>query len=259
MGVATVLGTAIGCGVIYPEVNTPVRDPLPGQPLEAAPKNVRWIGFDGADLPALSRNGQRWSSPDAMPEPYAKLFVNGEPLIVTQPEGRTLKPTWKKAPTGNFYINVGDRLKVELWDARTIRNRPIGLRDYGRLEQSDLNRQLLTIDMDSGAQVRLRIEPPRARVGYGLFYELRTSSVYVTRLFEQSPARRAGLFAGDQILTIDGRAVSQMEEGQIRTLFNTQRPEGLALTIRKPSGHQRNLTIKQGAIFPLFSEVGVMR
>lgn len=259
MGVATILGTVTGCGVIYPEVNTPVREPLPGQPLETPPKNVRWVGFDGADLPALSRSGHRWSSPDTMPEPYVKLFVNGEPLLATQPEGQTLKPTWKNAPTGNFYLNVGDRVKVELWDARAMRNRPIGLRDYGRLEQSDLNRQLLTIDMDSGAQVRLRIEPPRARVGYGLFYELRTKSVYVTRLFEQSPARRAGIFAGDQILVIDGHAVNQMNEGQIRTLFNSQRPEGLVLTIRKPSGHQRNIKLQQGAIYPLFSEVGVIR
>ena len=247
------------CAVIYPELATPRRAVATGQPLQAPPANVKWLCLDGADIPARTRDGRRWDGEETLPEPYAKVFLNSEPLLVTKPEGRTRKPNWTNAPCANFYIASGDRLRVELWDAHPVFDHPIGMREFGRLDESDLRKGTLVLDLESGAQLRVVIDTPHSEFGYGFFYELRSNSVYVTRTFEQSPASRAGIAPGDRILVINSRKVQDLSEGQIRTFFNAQLPDGLVLTIRRPSGQVVTIKLKEGAIYLMNTEVDLTR
>lgn len=245
------------CPAVYPEVKTPMRPVQTGQALDPSPpSDLKWIAFKGATIPAFTRDGRRWGNElsDGLPDPYVKLMVNGGLLLESTVEKGTLKPTWPDAPSGNFRIRNDDRLRVEVWDARVINDHPIGIRDIGRLGAEDVTGNELDVDTDSGVRVRIAIEPARGKIGYGFFYELRTYDVFITRLFEESPASRAGLRAGDQVLRIDGKSVRDMSAGEIRSAFNAPRPDGLRLAIKHADGAEVELTIKEGAIYPLYRE-----
>jgi hypothetical protein len=238
-----------------------MRELRTGQVLDPSPpSDLKWIGFIGATIPVLTRDGRRWGNElsSGLPDPYVKLLVNRGELLQTTVQKGTLKPTWPNAPAGNFRIREDDRFRLEVWDARVINDHPIGIRDIGRLGSEDMG-GVMNVETDSGVRVQIGIEPARGRVGYGFFYELRTYDVYVTRLFGESPASRAGLQAGDQILRIDDKNARDMSEGEIRSAFNAPRAEGVRMAIKHPNGAEVELTIREGAIYPLFSEIGTFR
>jgi hypothetical protein len=209
-----------------------------------------------ATIPATTRDGRKWGNElsSGLPDPYVKILVNRGILLETSSQKKTLNPTWPNSPAGNFRIRDEDRFRVEVWDARVINDAPIGIKDIGRLASETVSGDELNLETDSGVRITIGIEPAKGKVGYGFFYEHRTYDTYITRVYEESPANRAGLRPGDQIVRIDGKLVREMSEGHIRGAFNASRPEGLQLAIKHADGTHRQLTLKEGAIYPLFRE-----
>ncbi len=255
MGAALMLA---GCPAFYPELKTPLRNAQNGQALDPSPpSDLKWIEFKSAVIPHLTRDGRRWGNElsDGLPDPYVKLLVNDSELLKSTAQSNTLEPTWPNAPSGNFRIRKNDRVRVEVWDARVMNDRPIGIRDVGRLDVEDMMRDELDIETASGVRVRIAFEPAHGRIGYGFYYELRTYDVYITRLFEESPASRAGLRVGDQVLSIDGRPTRDMSKEELRSAFNAPRAKGIRLMIKHADGTEVEMTLKEGAIYPLFREL----
>jgi PDZ domain-containing protein len=187
------------------------------------------------------------------------LLVNGKLLLKTPVQGGTLAPTWPEGPAGNFRLKETDRFRVELWDSNTINDHPIGVKEMGRLEDDVERSGEADVECDSGAHVRIAFEPAHGRLGLGFYYELRIGEVYVTRMYQESPAGRAGIKPGDQIMMLDGKKVASMKADEVKSVLNTPHMNGLALTIRRPGGEEQALTLKEGAIYPLFSEMGTLR
>jgi hypothetical protein len=247
-----------GCPAVYPEVGTQLRGVRPGQPLEPGPpENLRWIRFESAHVPERTRDGRSWGQVfGKLPDPYAKLFINGKELIRTPVQSDTLEPTWPNGPKGNFKIDPEDKLRVELWDANTLNDRPIGVREVGRLTREQLEDRRVPVELEGGARLVLRVEPAHAMSGLGLWYELRTDSCFVTRMLEGSPARRAGIEPGDEVMRIAKRDVKQMTPDEIRSAFNAVPMAGLVLTLRHKSGTMLDVTLKEGAVYPLYEQFG---
>ena len=257
MAAVLALGSA-ACPAVYPELKTPIRPPS-GE-LEPPPHDLRWIAFKGATVPERTRDGRRWDSVGGeAPDPYAILYVNGSVLIKTPVEPNSLKPTWRDGPAGNFWLRESDRLRVELWDSNPINDHPIGVRDFGVIDEETRNTGVLHVETDTGAEIEVAIEPAHARKGLGFFYELRVGEVYVTRLYAQSPASRAGMRVGDQILQIGDRPVSQMTDAEVQSTLNVPRIEGIPLRVRHADGAELSTALKEGAIFPIFAEDGPLR
>src|SRR5215213_6772759 len=62
------------CGVVYPEVQTPLRTPPPGFALvPPPPDDLLYLRFEGADVPAKTVDGRSWDDGGGLPDPYAKL------------------------------------------------------------------------------------------------------------------------------------------------------------------------------------------
>jgi len=248
------------CTAVYPELQTPVRS-AEGRDVEVAPNELRWLAFKGANVPTETRDGRKWggSLGRSAPDPYAVLYLNGKVLLKTAPQGGTLSPTWPDGPAGNFRIKRHDRFRVELWDSNAINDRPIGIKEVGSLDDGSETGEA-DLEFDSGARVRIAFEPPHARLGLGFYYELRIGEVYVTRVFEESPAGRAGIKPGDQILALEDKAVSAMKSPEIQSAFNSPHLKGLPMRVRhRADGQEAAVVLKEGAIFPLFSEMGTLR
>lgn len=243
------------CAAVYPELRTPTHAPAGGQVLDPPPASLKWISVEGATIPKLTRDGRSWGALGSQePSSYAVVFVNGAELLRTKVESKTFNPTWPGSPEGNFILEEGDRLRVELWESRPMNDRPIGVRELTYAGELTDEHEL-AVSLDGGATLTLKIEPARPLVGLGFRYELRgEGSVYVTRVDEQSPAGRAGVRKGDRIVGIDGKPTKGMSTGEIQTLLNMQHPAGFQLQLGRADGAMVTLTLKEGAIYSLYGE-----
>jgi PDZ domain len=238
-----------GCAAVFPEMQTAVHAPGPG-PLEPPPSDdIFYIYFESANLPNRTRDGRPWN-----PDPFAKLIINDQDHLRTPVERDQRKPTWPGQKLANYRIGPTDRVVIELWDQETLQDTPVcayritDIREYMD-ERSD------DIKCESGARIRLHVEPARAMVGVGLYYELRGSDgVRVTRVVGQSPASRAGIGVGDRIMAIQGESVMAMDALGIKSKINTHARTGLELDVWFSGGERKKVTLLEGPMYPLFDD-----
>jgi len=243
------------CGAVFPELTTPIRQPPPGFVLEPPPpSDLLYIEFAKATIPSKTRDGRTWDSVGgSLPDPLAKLLVDDTEVIVTPVEANTLTPTWPNQKRGNYRIREGARLRVELWDSNPLNNHPIcsqELRELSGLSDSGS----VDVTCDSGAYIKLVAQPAHGRLGLGFSYEIRTDEVFIARVLAESPASRAGVKRGDQVVAIMGEPVKGMAEGRVRSLINSNGATGLALRLRGADKQEQDALVKDGAIYPLLSE-----
>jgi membrane-associated protease RseP (regulator of RpoE activity) len=247
----------VGCPAVYPELGTRTRSIPAGQPLDPAPPDeLHWLKFVSGRVPERTRDGRAWQA-NGKASPYAKLLVNGVELFRTLPESDTLAPTWPNSPRGNFRIAPTDRLRVELWDSNPINDKPIGLRELGRAGELQTFEGEIRVELEEGSsEVRLAFGPAHAVSGLGLWYELRTVGCAITRLLEGSPAERAGLFPGDEVIRIGAREVNGMSPDELRSAFNAVPFDGLKIVVKHAAGAVTEILLKEGPIYPTFAQFG---
>ncbi len=85
-------------------------------------------------------------------------------------------------------------------------------------------------------------------VGVGAILDERDGGVFIVRVLRASPAERAGVRAGDQIVAVDGIDVTSLAIDDIVT--RVRGPEGtdVALELRAPDGATRTLTITRATL-----------
>lgn len=255
LSLVLVLPMVASCAAVYPEVRTPLRAPAAGQQLDPPPREVRFLALDGAEVPSETRDGRKWSAlGDERPDPYALLVVGTRTLLRTPVARNTLSPRWADAPKGNFRVEDGERVRVELWDSNPVHDLPIGVHEVASLDVTD-DANVIDVLCDSGAHILLHVEPARPKLGLGFAYELRADTAFVTRVFSESPAGRAGLKRGDELVAIGGRATKTMSTGEIQTALNAPRYDGIAIRVRHADRSIGELTLREGAVYPLFDEL----
>lgn len=247
-----------GCPAIYPEIGTRMRKVMAEQALDPPPPdNLMWMKFESARVPERTRGGKTWDEAfGKKPDPYAKLIINGKEVWKTPVQSNTLEPTWPNGPKGNIQIEPGDKLRVELWDSNPLNDQPIGVRDIGHPTDDHRMAKRIRVELDAGGEVIITYEPARAMLGLGLWYELRTESAYITRMLPGSPAERAGLVAGDEIVSLNGKDVKSLGQEGVRSAFNAAPSGGLPIVVKHKDGTMLNIALKEGAIYPPFDEFG---
>jgi hypothetical protein len=246
----------LGCGAVYPQLSTPVRTPPAHVQLTPPPPDdLLFIKFASAMIPTRTRDGRNWDSVGgSLPDPFAKLYVDGKVILETPVQSNTLTPTWPDQRKANYHVRPGASVKVELWDSNPINNHPICIADVSDLHSEASSDGPLRIDCSSGVELSLEVDPAHSRLGVGLFYELRREEVVVTRVLRESPAARAGLARGDQLLKIQGKVVKTMADGEAQSLINANAATGVTLLVKKPDNSEVEMSIKEGAIYPLVDE-----
>lgn len=247
------LASSLGCAAMYPEVSAPVRTPPENWTAEPpAPEDVVYVEFIGAHIPRTTRDGRAWGS--SGPDAFAKLIVDGRDILVT-PIVTSLEPTWPDQRRANYRIARDAEVRVELWDAKTIKNRPICLKQLGSIQDEVSLSPVELVCEESGARLLVHIRPGRPLLGLGMYYELQgAGGVRVTRVVEESPASRAGIVPDTCILTLQGRSVEQMDALDVKSAINAHSRTGLDMEIQTPDGRRHSVTLKEEAMYPLLHE-----
>ena len=246
----------VGCGAVYPQLETPVRTPPAHITLAPPPPDdLLFLKFAGATIPSRTRDGRSWDSiGGSLPDAFAKLIVDGKVILETPVQSNSLTPNWPDQRKENYRIRAGAPVRVELWDRNPINNHPICVSDVRDLRSQAAEGESLQINCSSGAELRLVAQPAHGKLGLGMFYELRREEVVITRVLRESPAARAGLVRGDQLRKIQGKPVSAMADGEAQSLINANAATGVALLVSKLDKSEVELTIKEGAIYPVAGE-----
>ncbi|HEY1535938.1 MAG TPA: PDZ domain-containing protein [Polyangiaceae bacterium] len=252
---ATLLVSLSACGAVYPELATPVRpagtrrlDPPP-------PDDLVYLKFANAVIPSRTRDGRNWDDVGgSKPDPFAKLIIDEKEILVTPVQANTLNPTWPDQKVGNYRIPKNVPVRVELWDSNPINNHPICVESINNILSEASNEQNLELRCDSGASIELVVQPAHAKFGIGLYYELGTYDIRVTRVVSESPAARALLKRGDQLVQIQGHDVKDMDPETARSLINSNVTTGVTLEVKQQDGSLRDVTLKDGPMYPAVDE-----
>ena len=248
----------IGCPAVFPEVGTRIKVASKDAVLDPPPPDTLvWIRFTGGVVPEKTRDGRKWDQVlGSLPDPYAKLIVNDAELFRTDVQSNTLTPDWPDSPRGNFELPPGAKLRVELWDNNPINDGPIGIKDFSRPTPEQLIDGKYRIELKGGGEVTIAFERAHPMFGLGFWFELRNESAYITRFVEGSPAERAGMQKGDDIVAIGGKKVSAMKPDEVRSLLNAVPVSGIELQLRHPDGKTERVNVKEGPIYPTFEQHG---
>lgn len=248
------LGLA-ACGAVYPEISTPIRAAGTRKLEPPPPPDLVFIKFAGAHIPKHTRDGRQWDSlGGSAPDPFAKLLIEQKEILLTPVQANTLSPTWPDQKVGNYRLPQGVPVRVELWDSNAINNHPICVETIGNLLAEASEEQNLELRCDSGAMIEIVVQPAHAKFGLGLYYELGSDDIHVTRVIAESPAGRAKLSRGDQLVRIQGREVKGMDSETARSLINSNVSTGVTLTVKHLDGSEREVTLKDGPIYPTLDE-----
>lgn len=245
-----------GCGAVYPQLNTPVRTP-PAHVVLAPPppEDLLFLKFAGAVIPTRTRDGRSWDSVGgSLPDAFAKLFVDGKLILETPVQSNTLSPTWPDQRKANYHVRLGATVRVELWDSNPINNHPICVSELHDVHSDALAEGSTPVSCSSGAELSLVVDPAHGKLGVGLYYELQREAVFVTRVLHESPAARAGLARGDQLLKIQGKLVKTMADGEAQSLINANAATGITFWVRRADKSELEISVKEGSIYPVVDE-----
>ncbi|MES1176787.1 MAG: PDZ domain-containing protein [Myxococcales bacterium] len=254
LGVSTV-ALLSACGAVYPEMSTPVRAPGERRLDPPPPEDMVFLKFANAQIPTRTRDGRQWDSVGgSAPDPFAKILIQDREILLTPVQANTLNPTWPDQPLGNYRIPPNTPVRIELWDSNPINNHPICVEAISNILAEASNEQNVELRCDSGATIELVVQPAHAKFGLGMYYELGNDDIHITRVIGESPAARAKLQRGDQILRIQSRDVKGMDPEAARSLINSNVSTGVTLSIKHPDGSLVDVTLKDGPIYPLIDD-----
>ena len=254
--VAASFGVALtGCAFLYPERSTPLRGVVPEDRYRPPPpKDILYVSIKSARIPPKTRDGRSWDKMGgAAPDAYAVLFVENQEVLRTVTVPNSLKPEWSASHPFNLRIPESAKVRLEMWDDNALVSHPIcnqGIRDI----QDVASVGQTEIECDSGATVTLVVRPPKARLGIGLYYEPRGKEAVVTRVIGASAAGRAGLKAGDAILSVGGRALKDLQTGELESILSSQSSAGFIVEVRASDGQVRKVELRDEPIYPVKGE-----
>jgi membrane-associated protease RseP (regulator of RpoE activity) len=160
----------------------------------------------------------------------------------------TTHPVFDVGPEKNLALDRNTRIRLELWDKDGVSSEPIGVYEGRALGEAIMDAPM-TIKLEGGATVTVRVEHPTPLLGTGIAqYEVRKRAMVVLKVVPNSPASRAGVKPGDRITAIDGKLVDELGGGRAESALAQAGQNGSELTVEK-DGKYRRVKLDDGYVW----------
>ena len=233
------LGLAASCA--YPRFHTALSAAEAG-PSVATPNGVVRIRFQGAEIPPTDGDRQ-WDDDGTGPDSYVRIYRDDELLFESEPAPNAIRPNFDFT-TPNLYLPTSSRVRIELWDDDGVRQ-PASISAWtGRgLPPMALRDADAHLTMDRHALLNFRVIAPTVERGVGILeFEARSDRLVVLEVVRFSPAGRAGLRAGDEIVSIGERAIADMSTAEAQSALS------MASSRRASVRYERNGSSEEASI-----------
>lgn len=248
---ALVLFVALGlASCAYPRRSTPLSEVADASNLDA-PANLWRLRFTTAVVPPRQRGDRPWDDDGTPPDPFVRLY-RGDQKVYESPIARdSLTPTWDDAVTENLLLPPTQELRIELWDDDGLGlPEPIGVWRGRGLPRTALPGADARVRLEGSAEVGFVVIPPKAHRGTGITeYEVRPDALHVLGVIPLSPAGRAGIEVGAEILAIDGEAIAALGTDAAVGKLSMAASRRSTLTVRHPDGRREDVRLDAGYVW----------
>lgn len=243
------LGALAGCA--YPRRSTSLSPATGEVQTLQAPANVWRLRIGSATIPPRKRGGLEWDSGGGLPDAFVRIYRGDELVFESPVQENALDPAFDVMLPKNVWLPPDRELRIEVWDRDDgPTNDPIGIwRGHG-LPPNALPDADARITMEGGAALSFRILTPQAHRGIGIAqFEVRGDTLKVLSVLDNSPASRAGVAPGDEIIAIGDRTVDDMEDAQAASALSMASDRGQSLRVRKAGGEEQTLELDRGYVW----------
>lgn len=237
-------------GCLYPHGRTPLLPATPAMAREPAPPGLYQVMLVEADVPAKMRSGLAWDekAEEALADPYLELAVNGRVLWKSPIRRNSTLTRFDDTPSPNVQLDRNAQVEVALWDDDPVGRDPIGIY-RGRVFAAGELGDDIPLELEGGTKIRLRLNRPVPMTGAGIAaYEVHNDALVITRVLPDSPAERAGLAAGDRVVTLDGVGVRKLGRRVAEGKLATATEQSVRLGVLRGGG-QREVVLSAGPIW----------
>jgi carboxyl-terminal processing protease len=136
----------------------------------------------------------------------------------------------------------------------TVREKYVEELDYETLTTAAIQGMLRTLDPHSNFYDRksfeeMRLEQRSQYFGIGASIQGRYRGVYIIETFKDTPAARAGLCYGDQIIAINGKNTESWNSDQVRDKLRGELGTEVKVTLRRAGASEPvNVTLERAAV-----------
>jgi membrane-associated protease RseP (regulator of RpoE activity) len=213
----------------------------------AVPEHVWQLELRSAHIPPRDRGGHAWDD-DGGPDPFIRLY-RGETLVFSSsPITDDFDPEFALTLPKNVYLPPDEQIRIELWDS-DVSDHIIGIWRGRGLPPNALPDADARIMLEGGATVTIRVHRPVAHRGVGItLYESRGSALHVLEVERFSPAGRAGIAVGDQIVQIGEETVSDLGDARAASALSLALDNGVPLVV-ETNGERRTVTIDRDFVW----------
>jgi hypothetical protein len=206
---------ALLAGCAYPRHTTPLNA-APGLKVasEQTPGGMYAFRLISAVAPENKISGLAWDDDGTGPDLFVRIFVDDRKVWESPVIENETKPQWNRVLDHNVIIPKNSDFRLEVWDYDTpVSADPIGRAEHRGLPPTAIPDAMARLQLDAGTMVVIMVSAPQPHRGVGLEVEVRPDALKVLSVEPYSPAARAGVRKGDQIVGIGTERVAHMEEG----------------------------------------------
>ena len=240
--------TLVAC--VHPQRSTSLSPVQDVSNIQAPPDLIR-LSFKSAVIPPRARGDQPWDEDGSPPDPFVRVYRNGELIYESDAASNSLQPRFEDAISENVILPRTAEVRIELWDSEDLRlPKPIGTWRGRGLPPTALPGADARITMEGTAELTFRVEPPEAFRGTGITrYELRRDELFVDAVIRFSPAGRAGLDHGDRIIAIDGQPIADLGQDPAASALSMASSRQTPMTVIHTDGRREDVRLDNGYVW----------
>ena len=204
-----------------------------------------------AAVPKTKVSGLAWDDDGSGPDCFVRVYLDKALVWTSDVKENTSNPEWNAILPRNIVVGSDTRMRFEVWDYDT----PISADPIGHLEQRGLPTTAMTdavarLQLDSTATLVIMVNPPTAHRGVGLSVEIRSEALKVIAVERFSPAARAGIKVGDQIVGIGNERITHMDGDDAATELSLAGERSHKLVVTDSKGKQEHtVTLDAGYVW----------